>query len=229
MDGSKMRDKVGYAINKEDQAIKKRILPQKMVFSVEQSAIIGGIQSKKNKRHEIVTKTDSLNTIMAAESRTLTKNPKTQTSRKMLDHERRRIILLWVLSHKEIPGNIKADQAAKEALDEDISTTERYSQDDLKKWLTEEDLKKRDQRWKNKMKEKKPDVERKEDTKEKASETLSTEYTRATHGSKMEGVSNPLYPFCNTHLSVDHILWECKETEDQRTNMDMKKEEWNNG
>jgi hypothetical protein len=151
MDGSKMRDKVGYAINKEDQAIKKRILPQKMVFSVEQSAIIGGIQSKKNKRHEIVTKTDSLNTIMAAESRTLTKNPKTQTSRKILDHEGPRITLIWVLSHKEIPGNKKADQAAKEALDEDISTTERYSQDDLKKWLTEEDFKKRDQRWKNKM------------------------------------------------------------------------------
>jgi hypothetical protein len=43
----------------------------------------------------------------------------------------------------------------------------------------------------------------------------------------MEGVSNPLGPFCNTHLSVD--LWECKETEDQRTNMDMKKKQWNNG
>jgi hypothetical protein len=42
----------------------------------------------------------------------------------------------------------------------------------------------------------------------------------------MEGVSNPLCPFCNTQLFVDNILWECKETEDQRTNMDMKKEQW---
>jgi hypothetical protein len=41
----------------------------------------------------------------------------------------------------------------------------------------------------------------------------------------MEGVSNPLCPSCNTHLSVDHIVWECKVTEDQRTNMDMKKEQ----
>jgi hypothetical protein len=39
-----------------------------------------------------------------------------------------------------IPGNEKAEQAAKKALDEDISTTERYSPDDLKKWLTEEDF-----------------------------------------------------------------------------------------
>jgi hypothetical protein len=56
-----------------------------------------------------------------------------------------------------------------------------------------------------------------------------TGYTRATHGPKMEGVGNPLCPFCNTDLSVDHILWECKETEDQRTSMDMNKEQWING
>jgi hypothetical protein len=80
---------------------------------------------------------------------------------------------------------------------------------------TEEDFKKRDQRWKNgnnEMKERKPDVDRKEDTKvmsRKEQVAISkprTEYTRATHGSKMEGVSNPLCPFYNTYLSVDHIL-----------------------
>jgi hypothetical protein len=53
-------------------------------------------------------------------------------------------------------------------------------------------------------------------------------YTRATHGPKMIGVGNPLCPFCNTYLSADHLLWECKETEDQRTNMDMNNEQWIN-
>jgi hypothetical protein len=78
-----MRDKVGYAIVKEEHMIKRRILPQNTVFSVEQSAIIGAIQSKKNSRHKMVIITDSLSTIMAAESRTPTKNPKTQTIRKI--------------------------------------------------------------------------------------------------------------------------------------------------
>jgi ribonuclease HI len=111
-----------------------------MVFSAKQSAIIEAIQSEKNSRHEIVMITDSLNTIMIAESRTPTKSPMTQTIRKMLDQEKPRITLLWVFSHKKIPGNDKADQAAKEALDENIPTTKRYLPDDLKKWLTEEDF-----------------------------------------------------------------------------------------
>jgi hypothetical protein len=93
-DGSKMGGKVEYAIVKEEHTIKKRILPQNTVFSAEQSAFIRAIQSEKNGRHKKVIITDSLSTIMAAESRTLTKNPKTQTIKKMLDQEGPRIALL---------------------------------------------------------------------------------------------------------------------------------------
>jgi hypothetical protein len=76
------------------------------------------------------------------------------------------------------------------------------------------------------MKERKPDVDRKEDTKgtprkeQVAISRLRPRYTRATPGPKIEGVGNPLFSFCNTYLSINHILWECKKTEDQRTNMD---------
>jgi hypothetical protein len=91
-----MGDKLGYAIVKEEHTIKERILPQNTVSSEEQSAIIGAIQSEKNNRHEIMIITDSLSTIMAAESRTPTKNIKTQTIRKMLGHEGPRITRLWV-------------------------------------------------------------------------------------------------------------------------------------
>jgi ribonuclease HI len=139
-----MRDKVGYAIVEEEHKIKKKILPQNTVFSAEQSAIIGAIQSEKNSRHKIVIITDSLSTKMAAESRTPTKNPKTQTIRKMLDLEGPIITHLWCPSHKGIPGKQKANQAAKEALDEDIPTTERYPPDDLRPNM--EKRKQRDER-----------------------------------------------------------------------------------
>jgi enoyl-[acyl-carrier-protein] reductase (NADH) len=86
--------------------------------------------------------TDSLSKIMAAKSSTPTKNPKTRTIREMLDNEGPIITLLWVPSHKGVPSSEKTTQAAKGALDEDISTNERYPPGDLKKLLTEEDLKK---------------------------------------------------------------------------------------
>jgi hypothetical protein len=83
------------------------------LFNTEQSAIIEAIQLERNNRHEIVIITISLGTIMAAESRTPTKNPKTQAIRKRLDYEGPRITLLWVSSHKGIPGNERLTRQRK--------------------------------------------------------------------------------------------------------------------
>jgi hypothetical protein len=55
--------------------------------------------------------------------------------------------------------------------------------------------------------------------KERASGRLRTEYMRANHGSKMEEVSNSLRPF----YFLQHPSIYRPHTEDQRTNMDMKK------
>jgi hypothetical protein len=194
------------------------------VFSAEQSAFIGGIESEKNNRHE-----------MAAESRTRKKNPKTQTIRKMLDQEGPRITLLWVPSHKGILGNEKANQAANEALNKDIPPLKDTRQTTWINGYPKRTSKKETKNGNNEMKERKPDVDRKEDTKgmprkkQVAISRLRTVYTRATYGPKMERVGNPLCPFYNTDLSVDHILCECKETEDQGTNIEMNKEQWING
>jgi hypothetical protein len=93
----------------------------------------------------------------------------------------------------------------------------------MKKWLTEEDFKKRDQRWNHvnkEMKERKPNVDRKEDTKGMPRKE-QVAISRPRTGIK-RGITAPRWKGLAT---VDHILWECKRTEDQRTNMDMKKEQ----
>jgi hypothetical protein len=93
MDGAKRGDKVGYAIAKEEHTIRKRFLPQNTLFSAEQTAIIGAIQSKKHNRHKIVTITDSLSTIMAVESRTPTKNPNNELLERC-----------WIMKGQELPS-----------------------------------------------------------------------------------------------------------------------------
>jgi hypothetical protein len=110
--------------------------------------------------------------------------------------------------------------------------------------LTEEDFKKRDQRWKNgnnEMKERKPDVDRKEDrrrqeggykrnAKERPSGNIQTQ-NRVYDGTapRWKGwaihyatSATPIYPSTTN-------MWECKEAEDQRTYMDMIKEQWIDG
>jgi hypothetical protein len=54
-------------------------------------------------------------------------------------HEKsKRPTLLWVPSQVGIPGNKKADSAAKEALDEQLEKTEEYLPPDLAKWISQQ-------------------------------------------------------------------------------------------
>jgi hypothetical protein len=76
-DGSKMGDKVGYAVVKEEHTIKKKNLLQNRSSVQSSLHLLKQSNRKKNNRHEIVIITDSISTIMAAENRTPTKNPKT--------------------------------------------------------------------------------------------------------------------------------------------------------
>jgi hypothetical protein len=49
-------------------------------------------------------------------------------------------------------------------------------------------------------------------------------YSRATHRNKMEGASDPDCPFCTPKLTLEHILWQSKETEEDKRKKNMTKE-----
>jgi hypothetical protein len=45
----------------------------------------------------------------------------------------------------------------------------------------------------------------------------------------MEGTPDPDCPFCSAKLTLEHILWQCKETEEERQKSNMSKEVWEAG
>jgi ribonuclease HI len=124
-DGSKKDEKVGYAVVLSESTIKRRQFPQNLIYSAEQSAIINAIYSTAiyNQKRMIIT--DSLSTIIAVSDRKRSKNPKIPLIRKLIDQAFTNNTL-WVLSHVGIPGNEAADDATKEALNEETYYTETY-------------------------------------------------------------------------------------------------------
>jgi hypothetical protein len=137
-----------------------------------------------------------------------------------------------------IPGNEQAVEEVKAALDDNIQQNEKYPLKDLEKWLKTETTKIRKERWKNgsnNMKGRKIEHEYDEDTRSMTRREqvvisrLRTGYTRATHGPRMNGITDPQCPFCDTGLKVDHILWDCTETEQTKRKLMMTPEIWTKG
>jgi ribonuclease HI len=66
--------------------------------------------------------------LVAASDKKDTKNPKTQTIWILLGQEVDKITLLWVPSHSQvrIPENEEVENAARDALDENLDNTEEY-------------------------------------------------------------------------------------------------------
>jgi hypothetical protein len=125
----------------------------------------------------------------------------------MMDQNRKQITLLWVLGHVGIPGNKQAYEEAKAALDYDIQQNEECPLKDLEKWLKTETANIRKERWRNgsnNMKETK--TEHKYDgctrgmteREQVVISRLKTGYTRAIHGPRMHGITDPQCLFATT-------------------------------
>jgi ribonuclease HI len=110
---------------------KRKMHPQNLIYSAEQSPIINAIYSTWKKEEPEVTITESLSTMIAVSDKKRTKNSKTQTIRKFMGQQEGRITLLWVPGHVGITNKDNAGTAAKEAMNERIQSTEKYPPQDL--------------------------------------------------------------------------------------------------
>jgi ribonuclease HI len=120
------RLEIGIAIATNNQIIKKRMRSQSSIYSAEQQAIITAMESTTRKNKSSILATDSLSSLLAASGNKWTGNPKTTNIIRLLDNPRNYIKLIWVPSHIGIGGNDAADQAAKDALNEEIRNQEPY-------------------------------------------------------------------------------------------------------
>jgi hypothetical protein len=137
-----------------------------------------------------------------------------------------------------ITGNEIVDEEAKATLDHDLLSTEKYPPQQLIKWIKTEDKKTRKTRWQNSenvMKNKKKEIEWNEDMKKMKRRDqfvilrLRTGLTMATHGYIINKQDNNECPFCNLRLTVDYVLWDCKETEVERERANIQNNIWDKG
>jgi hypothetical protein len=160
---------------------------------------------------------------------------------KLIDQASTNITLLWVPSHVGILGNeAEANDAAKEALNEETHHTETYPPQDLIAWIKEKHEQKQQEKWKNSTttkKERKPHHIMNTNTKtmtrreQVVVSRLSTGpgYTRTTNSAVMDKEPSPECFFCAVNLTTEHILWHCTGTETKRLQMDITKEIWKGG
>jgi hypothetical protein len=84
------------------------------------------------------------------------------------------------------------------------------------------------------MKERKPRIRSNRETqtitrKDQVVIRFKTGYYRAAHPAIMNREPRLEYPSCGTPLTIDHIRWQCKETKEKMTRMNITKKVWKEG
>ena len=228
-DGSKSGDKVGCAAVTSGGPCKMRLPDRCSVYTAELQAIkIALVQIKESTHNAFVICSDSLSALQAIEYRDIN-HPLVldilTEHHSLLRRSGKVIMFLWVPSHVGIPGNDRADRAAKAALDLDVSFC-RIPYTDFRPvihtyvYATWQSF--WDGQFENKLHKAKPnlgtcapiyDMSRRDQL---VMARTRIGHTYLTQGYLLRGEEAPVCVPCRERLTVEHILIQCTEFEDIR-------------
>ena len=224
-DGSKIEEKVACAVFIHDCGPLSYRLPDGCsVFTAEVEAIYKALLfARYSKRKYFVIFSDSMSALQAIDSQE-SKNPRInmvlQACQELLSSGKY-IEFFWVPGHRNIPGNERADTAAKAALSKELPPTFEVPSTDyltkIRPFISSDWQVRWDEQPNNKLYSIMPSVDevyysgcknRKDDI---IISRLRIGHTRLTHCHLMEKKPPPICTFCsdNNELSVKHILLEC--------------------
>ena len=228
-DGSKIGETVGCAAVC-DGRIKNIRLPDKCsIYTAELHAIRIALDFvKRYKKASFVIYSDSLSSLQAIQNfqidnETIFDIVKVYTQ---LVQNQKRIVLCWVPSHVGIPGNEKADTAAKASLGFNPTKAYKISADNFVPYVNKLYVNEWQNNWKtepnNKLYSIMPVIGRniKQRVLSRREQTVITRlrigHTRLTHSYLLSKDTQPFCSKCKCHLTVKHILLECYEFANQR-------------
>ena len=227
-DGSKDGHRVGSATVTKGKTYKQRIPNESSVFTAELKALIQALQYiQKSKHNSFIICTDSLSSLQAIENLNIN-HPIILDIIKFHHHltsRNKAIIFYWVPSHVGIPGNERADRAAKSALDLNVTPSKIPSSDykqSTRSFIWAEWQLYWNEQVNNKLQKVKPDLgawpplENISRRDELVITRARIGHTYLTQGYLLRNEEPPMCVSCMEALSVDHILIHCTELRDTR-------------
>ncbi|XP_055870084.1 uncharacterized protein LOC129923389 [Biomphalaria glabrata] len=229
-DGSKMEGKVACACSFRNKTISRRLPDGCSIFTAELHAILLALMAvKASERRKFIICSDSKSALQAL-GRMKIDIPLVHKSLKLLDQitaDRRDVTFIWVPSHVDIEGNKAADREAKRALNHAVSGTQiPYSDLRQRQSIASATYREWQNRWEaetySKLRQIVADVRWRPTSKgltRRGSTTMSRlriGHTYITHSFVLKKEEPPLCEYCDSRLTVEHILVDCPRYQDVR-------------
>ncbi|XP_055604733.1 uncharacterized protein LOC129752967 [Uranotaenia lowii] len=231
-DGSKQNSKCGYGIVSQGFVTHRRLNNICIIFTAESEAIkeaLSWVVEQQVPQAYLIC-TDSMSAVTNLEKCKIKSKWKdcVQMLLNQIADLGAEVVFCWIPSHIGIPGNEKADTEAKKALELPEDTEQSVDFSEVRKIIKLQITKRWQLQWhtnlNNKLREVKNTLlpfkaaflgNRRDDV---ILARLRIGHTQLTHGYLLDKIDRPLCSRCNEPMTVKHIIVNCDQLDEHRTN-----------